>query len=138
MTTIKVTHVAVGIIFNQQQQVLIAKRQAHQEYSDYWEFPGGKQEPGENAYQTLCRELAEEIGISVTKAQAWQQIEHHYPNKKVLLEIWLVSEFHGSAHGKEKQSVKWVAVDELLNYQLLPANRQVVEALIAKEFLGKT
>lgn len=67
-------HVVAGIIWQQgnppsgKRKFLIAQRPKGKHLEDYWEFPGGKLEPGESPWQALQRELEEEIGISPTKA----------------------------------------------------------------------
>ena len=63
-------HVAVGVIVNEQQEILIAKRPDHQYKGGLWEFPGGKVEPGETVYNALLRELNEEVNIQVIHAES--------------------------------------------------------------------
>ena len=58
-----VIHVAVGVIINNQQQVLIAKRPDHLHQGGLWEFPGGKVDEGETVTQALKRELHEELDL---------------------------------------------------------------------------
>ena len=60
-----VVHVAVGVIINDQQQVLIAKRPDHLHQGGLWEFPGGKVDNGEDVEQALVRELHEELDLDV-------------------------------------------------------------------------
>ena len=69
--------VAGGIIW-QDDHLLAALRPQGKPMAGYWEFPGGKLEPGETAEQALCRELREELGISVRACRLWQIVEHDY------------------------------------------------------------
>ena len=91
-----VVHVAVGVVRNPQGNILIAKRPAHAHQGDLWEFPGGKVERGESLQQALQRELHEELGIDVTHARPLIRIPHSYPDKQVLLDVWLIEGFVSS------------------------------------------
>ena len=105
--TRKVTEVAVGVIFNQEGEFLLAKRPKGKPYEDYWEFPGGKLEQGESVHQALARELREELGIEISGSQAWEMIEHDYPHAYVRLHLCLVKDWTGQAQGLEGQELHW-------------------------------
>lgn len=126
--SLMVQQVVVGIIIRHD-KVLINKRPPGKDYSDFWEFPGGKIERDEPIVSALKRELAEELGIQVAKAQPWFQFEYNYPEKKVVLNLWQVFLYDGEPHGKEAQEVCWVTYQDLLNYRMLAANRIIVEKL---------
>jgi len=129
MEKFKSTQVAVGIVYNTDGHIFIAKRAAHVPQGSLWEFPGGKVEQGETVYEALCRELAEEIGIKVRAAKPFYSVEHSYAAKKVLLEIWQVQAFTGEAHGREGQAWLWVSPDELKDYEFPKANDAVLKLL---------
>lgn len=132
-------HVVAGIIYNNNQashdgcknEILIAKRQKGQHLQGLWEFPGGKVETDETPMQALQRELFEEIGIEIDPATAksFQKITYQYPQKTVLLDFYQVTDFYGTAQGKEGQQVKWIKLDELPNYKFPEANQKIVEIL---------
>ena len=65
--------------------VLLARRPAGKVYAGYWEFPGGKFEPGEPAVGALARELHEELGIDVRRAYPWLTRVFAYPHATVRL-----------------------------------------------------
>jgi 8-oxo-dGTP diphosphatase len=129
MTTL---HVAVGIIYNQQQQILVAKRPEHTDQGGLWEFPGGKIEIGETVRQALVRELQEEIGIDVVTASPLIAVTHDYGDKRVLLDVWQVTEFSGIARGNEGQIVRWVTIEECANYKFPKANLVILEKIQAR------
>jgi 8-oxo-dGTP diphosphatase len=129
MTTL---HVAVGIIYNQQQHILLAKRPKHTDQGGLWEFPGGKVEAGETVRQALARELKEELNIEVVTASPLMAVTHDYNDKKVLLDVWQVIEFKGVARGNEGQTVRWVTICECENYDFPEANRVIIEEIQAK------
>ena len=128
--------VAVGIIFNDQQQILVAQRKKASHLQGYWEFPGGKLEPGEDSYQALCRELKEEIGIEVKTASPLTKIFHNYDQFDVNLHIWQVNLFTGQPKGAEGQIIHWIPLQELHTLELPPANQKLVAFLQDKK-LGK-
>ena len=122
-------HVAVGIVVNTNQEILIAKRATNKHQGDLWEFPGGKVESGEDAYQALCRELQEEIGIVVQLAKPLTKINYTYPDKKVLLDVWLVTQYTGEPEGIEGQPIKWTTVAKLNQYKFPNANIAIITAI---------
>lgn len=135
MNSVKVIHVAVGVIVRRQ-QILLALRSSKQHQGGKWEFPGGKVEPGETVQQALTRELQEEVAISVTQCSAFMQLEYAYPEKTVLLDIHLVTGFDGEPEGREGQPLRWVAIAELGSIEFPDANQPIVER-IQQYFLNK-
>lgn len=122
-----VVKVAVGIIFDSDDKVLIARRQANQHQGNRWEFPGGKVERGENSQQALRREIHEELGIDVQSAEFMMEILHHYVEKSVLLIVYTIRQWRGEARGCEGQPIKWVDRDELAQFEFPEANQDIVE-----------
>ena len=115
------TLVAVGILQRADGQVLFAQRPAGKPYAGYWEFPGGKIEPGESARAALVRELEEELGVRVTAATAWLTQRHVYPHAHVELQFFLVSEWEGEILPQEEQRVAWQPPGAYTVGPLLPA-----------------
>ncbi|WP_068829593.1 Nudix family hydrolase [Pseudomonas sp. BMS12] len=124
----KRVHVAAAVIRGADDLVLIARRAADQHQGDLWEFPGGKVEAGEQVRDALARELNEELGIDVEVARPLIQVQHDYPDKQVLLDVWEVSAFSGEPHGAEGQPLAWVSSRELLDYEFPAANQPIVAA----------
>jgi 8-oxo-dGTP diphosphatase len=122
-------HVAVGLVFNARGEILIAQRPPGKSQSGLWEFPGGKVEANETAFQALQRELFEEIGIQVITAEAWLQVEYAYSDRHVLLDTWRVTEFSGEPQGKEQQLVKWISIACLDQFQFPAGNREIIAKL---------
>lgn len=122
-------HVAVGVILDAHGQVLVARRSKQQHLGGLWEFPGGKLEPGESVQQALYRELREELAIEVQRSQPLCRIEHNYPEKSVLLDVWIVDRFSGEPTGVEQQPLRWLATAQLDPAQFPPANRLIIRRL---------
>lgn len=120
--------VAVGVILRQQ-QVLLSLRHPKQHQGNKWEFPGGKVEAAETVEAALQRELAEELAITVTRAEPFMQIEHSYPERDVLLHIWLVRDFSGEPTSQEQQPLKWVDINLLHQLTFPEANQPIVSKL---------
>jgi len=121
-------HVAAAVIRAADGRVLIAKRPLDKHQGGLWEFPGGKVEVGETVETALTRELAEELGITVTAAQPLIQVRHDYSDKQVLLDVWQVTAFDGEPHGVEGQPLAWVEPAQLPDYSFPAANRPIVAA----------
>ena len=123
--------VAVGVI-QRDDFILIAKRPAHLHQGGLWEFPGGKIQLGEPAVGALVRELEEEIGIQISSEDPEYlfSVRWDYPDKQVMLEIYLVDKFSGDPEGKEGQPVKWVRPEELGEYQFPEANARILRWIL--------
>ncbi len=124
-----VVHVAVGVIVGPQREVLISLRSADAHQGGLWEFPGGKVEPGESVEEALKRELREELGITVLRSTPLIDVHHDYGDKHVHLDVHVVWEFSGQAHGLEDQPLDWVAPEELFDRAFPAANVPIVQAL---------
>ncbi|MEH6558653.1 MAG: 8-oxo-dGTP diphosphatase MutT [Oceanicoccus sp.] len=122
-------HVAVGVILDHRQQILIALRPQNTHQGGLWEFPGGKVETGETVQQALNRELFEELGLTVDVCSPLIEVRHQYSEKIVFLDVWWVEQFSGEPSGKEGQPFKWVSADALSTYPFPDANQQIVAAV---------
>lgn len=128
-TSQKLVHVAVGVVKNNLHQVLISLRHRDVHQGGLWEFPGGKVDPGEDVQVALCREFKEELGINPTRFFPFKKILHQYSDKKVLLDVWVITAFDGEPQGLEGQKIKW-QLAEMFKYDEFPsANRPIIDAL---------
>lgn len=124
--------VAVGLIFDSENKILIGQRTTPDAYEGKWEFPGGKIEPFESAEEALRRELWEEIGISVSHTVQFMTFEYDYPDRKVLLYFRLVERYEGNPIAREQQNLQWVQLSRLGEFDMLAPNISVIEALKQK------
>ena len=124
----KRVHVAAAVIRGTDGKILIARRADSQHQGGLWEFPGGKVEAGESVEMALGRELQEELGITVESARPLIKVQHDYPDKQVLLDVWEVASFTGQPHGAEGQPLAWVTQRELADYEFPAANEPIVAA----------
>ena len=121
--------VAVAVITRPDGHVLLAKRPVGKPYAGYWEFPGGKIEPGESAYDGLVREIREELGLEVNQAYPWITQVFAYPHATVRLRFFKVLGWTGAAHPHEGQELSWQNPADVQVEPMLPANGPVLKAL---------
>lgn len=134
-------HVVVGLVFNSDKQLLIAKRPDHVHQGGLWEFPGGKVEENESAFTALVREFKEEIGIEIKQADSFMEIHHQYPDKNVFLDIWISRNFEGEIIsenlGAEGQEIKWIALADLRKYSFPAANQEIINKLLSEKIIKR-
>jgi len=117
-------------------RVLLAQRPPGKVYAGYWEFPGGKVEPGESLDAALARELHEELGIVVSRAHRWITRVFAYPHATVRLNFFRVFEWQGEPHPHEGQVFSWQLPNAVGVTPLLPANFPILKALSLPPLLG--
>ncbi|MDN3653574.1 8-oxo-dGTP diphosphatase MutT [Thalassotalea ponticola] len=123
-------HVAVGVIYRQG-QFFLTKRLANAHQGGKWEFPGGKVEVDETVHQALHRELLEEIAIDTLAMQPLLIISHDYPDKQVLLEVFLVDQFNGEPSAQEGQQQGWFSLPQLTDMDFPAANQEILTKLLS-------
>lgn len=128
----KRVHVAVGVISDGADRILISRRAEHLHQGGLWEFPGGKVEVDETVEQALRRELLEELAIEVIEQQPLLTIAHDYSDKSVLLDVWWVSAFSGEPLGREGQPLRWVNISVLHEIEFPAANQPIIAAVQSK------
>jgi 8-oxo-dGTP diphosphatase len=124
--------VSAGILSDADGRVLIAQRPPGKHMAGWWEFPGGKAAAEESGAEALARELREELGIRIGACHPLLQIRHDYPDRSIELEVFMVADFQGEAHGLEGQALRWVAPAALAAESLLPADQPIVQALMLR------
>lgn len=122
----KKVNVAVAVIVNEQQQILLALRHAHLHQGGKWEFPGGKIESNETVEQAIIREISEEVSLDVESTVPMMVLEHDYGDKLVCLHVHWVKDFSGQAEGVEGQEIKWVEVNQLSQFEFPAANQPIL------------
>ena len=136
----KIVDVAAAVLLRAEgREYLLAQRPPGKVYAGYWEFPGGKVEPGESVEAALRRELQEELGIEVTACHPWLRRQFTYPHATVRLHFWQVTAWQGEigvSAPLEHSAAAWVArgcAPQLA--PILPANGPILKALELPETL---
>ena len=128
--------VVAGALFDASGRVLIAQRPPGKALAGRWEFPGGKLHDGEDAYGGLVRELREELGVDVHAAERLIRYSHEYPERIVWLDMWIVTSWSGVVQGLDGQALKWVALAQLHEEDILEADQPIVAALLRRQETG--
>lgn len=134
----KTVHVAAAVIERADGKFLLGQRAPDTVYAGYWEFPGGKIERGENAHSALVRELREELGIEVIRADPWLHREHLYEHAHVHLNIFRVREWRGQMQDHVHSALSWEITGNTKVAPMLPANAPVLAALTLPALYGIT
>jgi len=122
--------VVAAIIFNQG-KVLIAQRKSG-DFSGLWEFPGGKIESGETHSEALRRELLEELEISILIDKFFMTVDYDYSSFHLTMHCYICSVKDKSVVLNDHKQIEWVTIDEIKNYNWLPADIKVVDTLVKK------
>ncbi len=123
-------HVVAAALVDADGRVLLAQRPDGKHLAGYWEFPGGKVEPGETPLQALRREIHEEIGVRVASAEPLIRIPWRYAAKRIVLDVYRVRAFDGVPHSCEGQPLKWVPASALDPSEMPEADHPVIHALV--------
>lgn len=134
----KIVHVAAAVITRPDGSFLLGQRAPDTFYPGYWEFPGGKVEPGETPREALIRELDEELGIQVDTAYPWITREHIYEHAHVSLHFFEVPAWRGEIHDRVHSALSWQQADAMDVGPMLPANGPILKALRLPRVLGIT
>jgi len=125
----KIVEVAAAVLQRPDNSFLLARRPPDKIWAGYWEFPGGKIEPGETPYHALVRELREELGIKVTTAYPWVTRVYTYPHATVRLSFFRVTAWSGELHPHEGQQFSWQLESDVRVAPVLPANGPILRSL---------
>jgi mutator protein MutT len=120
---------AIAIVAKQG-KILICQRKNDKALGGFWEFPGGKREPGESLEDCLRRELREELAIEVRPLRALTPIEHDYPHVHVRLHPFLCAHDSGQITHLECQTSRWIDPPALRDFRFPPANEPLLEEVI--------
>ena len=115
-------------------KILITQRPEGKRQENFWEFPGGKIEPGELAQTALRRELREELDISITVGALVAKVLHEYDWGHVEIQAYLCEWDDGQIKHLEVKDHQWVYPADLNNYHILPADAPIIKKLQAINF----
>ena len=124
--------IGIGVVINAVGDVLIDQRLEEGLLGGMWEFPGGKQEPGEPIEACIARELMEELGIVVSVGEALITLDHAYSHKKLQFVVHLCDWCSGDPKPLASQQVRWVRPEQLKDYPFPAANARIIDALLGR------
>lgn len=110
---------------------IFATQRGYGEFKGGWEFPGGKVEAGEKLQDALIREIKEELDVDITVKNLIHTIEYDYPNFHLTMHCFEAELLQDKIILKEHEAAKWLAKNELLSVDWLPADIELIEILQA-------
>jgi 8-oxo-dGTP diphosphatase len=122
--------VAAAVFLRDDGRTLLAQRPEGKVYAGFWEFPGGKVEPGETVSDALKREIQEELGVQIDGSHPWVTRVFTYPHATVRLHFRRVFGWRGDLRAVEHQALSWEDPNEVRVAPLLPANGPVLRGLM--------
>ena len=108
---------------------IFATQRGYGDFKDWWEFPGGKMEPGEMPEEALKREIREELSTEISVDEFLCTVEYDYPAFHLTMHCYLCSLVTEALHLNEHEAARWLGKDELDSVDWLPADLMVVRAL---------
>ncbi len=125
--------VVAALIANAQEEILLTQRREDQALPLFWEFPGGKIEPGESPEAAIAREIQEELGVVVLVGRVWDVMFHAYAEYDVYLLVYRCVLADGmTPRAVEVKDLAWVSKTGLRAYSILPADEPLVRRLEAE------
>lgn len=125
----KTINVVAAIIHDAQGRIFATQR-GYGEWMDWWEFPGGKIEPGEAPEDALKREIHEELSTEICIEEFLCTVEYDYPKFHLTMHCYICSLLTEALHLNEHEAARWLKNDELDSVKWLPADKIIVEQLI--------
>ena len=119
----------VAAIIHDNDGRIFATQRGYGEFKDYWEFPGGKMEPGETPEQALKREILEELETRIEIERFVTTVEYDYPAFHLTMHCYWCHVESGSLTLKEHQAARWLTKDELYSVHWLPADLTLIMRL---------
>ncbi len=105
---------------------IFATQRGYGEWKDWWEFPGGKMEPGETAEEALKREIREELSTEISVDELLCTVEYDYPQFHLTMHCYLCSLLTVALHLNEHEAARWLSGEELDSVRWLPADLQIL------------
>ena len=108
---------------------IFATQRGYGNYKDWWEFPGGKIEPGETAEQALKREIKEELDTEISVGEHLITVEYDYPEFHLVMDCFMCSVVSGQLTLLEHEAARWLPVDDMWQVKWLGADYEVIRAI---------
>ncbi len=126
----KTIHVVAAVIRDGDR--VFATQRGYGEWKDFWEFPGGKIEPGETPEEALRREILEELDTRITVGEHLTTVEYDYPDFHLIMDCFMAEVIKGSLVLREHEAARWLCRGEMDDVAWLPADRTIIELIRSK------
>ena len=118
----------VAAVFQKDGRILATQR-GYGNYKDWWEFPGGKIEPGETHEEALEREIREELDTKIRVGEHLITVDYEYPEFFLTMHCYWCTVLEGKLTLLEHEAAKWLPADDLWQVKWLPADKEVLECI---------
>ena len=118
----------VAAIFRKE-NTIFATEKGYGEFKGYWEFPGGKVEPGESLEEALRREIREELQVEIHIEEKFTELDYDYPKFHLTMHCYFCSVLSGKITLVEATDARWLTKEELNTVNWLPADISLIEEL---------
>ena len=108
---------------------MFATQRGYGDFKDWWEFPGGKMEPGETPEQALAREIREELSAEINVDRFLCTVDYDYPAFHLTMHCYYCHLIDDALHLNEHEAARWLGMDELDSVSWLPADVMVVNEM---------
>ena len=119
----------VAAIIRDDEGRIFATQRGYGDFKDWWEFPGGKIEPGETPEEALKREIREELSTEISVDEFLCTVDYDYPKFHLTMHCFFCSLVSEALHLNEHEAARWLEQDELSSVQWLPADILVVKEI---------
>ncbi len=123
-------HIEVVAAIIRKEDKIFATQRGYGDWKDWWEFPGGKMEPGETPEEALKREIKEELSADISVEEFLTTVEYDYPAFHLTMHCYLCTLLDEAMHLNEHEAAKWLSKAELRSVKWLPADLEVVERMM--------
>ena len=114
---------------------VLATQRGYGPWKDYWEFPGGKIEPGETPEAALIREIEEELSVRIAPERFFCTAEQDYPDFHLSMDCFLCRIESGEPEFCEHEAARWLTRGTLLSVGWLPADLAIAKKLLYDRIL---
>lgn len=122
--------IVTAALLRKDSRILITKRPANKQQGGFWEFPGGKLQNNETPQRALQREIREELDLEIEVGAIFEVVYHRYEWGPVLILVYECRPQSEVIRNLEVDDHKWIAVEQLPEYDLLPADQPIVDKLL--------
>ncbi len=109
---------------------IFATQRGYGDYKDWWEFPGGKMEPGETPEEALVREIKEELSTDISIDKFLYTVDYDYPKFHLTMHCYMCSLLSDSLHLNEHEAAKWLNSEDIHSVNWLPADEILLPMIV--------